>query len=313
MQEKRNKKLLAILLALIAVVVVLYFVKDESDKIDINREVFAYDNPSQIDQVSIDLGEEVVNLSFDGARWLVNDRYKADPQRIKVLFAVLKQIRARRAAARQQQDSLKSAMSTKGQAVSFLSKGEELHRFDIMGNPEKGLTFISQPQEDIFLAEIPGYRSYLAGIFEVDEQGWRDPLVFDINWRNIKAVRMIYPDQLENSFDVSFNEGEYEINQLPKTDTTKLFDLLDEVSRLYVNDYLQEAEVNKYTLQKDTTIATIALIDVGDNYKTLEILGEIDELNTYLVKKDSSDFAVIPSEMLRTILRPRRFFKAPKN
>lgn len=309
MQEKRNKKLVVLLLTLIAIVVVLYVVKDETDKIDIDREVFAYDDPSQIDRVRIDLEEEVVELNFDGTRWLVNNEFKADPQRVKVLFAVLKQVRARRAAARQQQDSLQSMMSTNGQSVLFFSNGQKLHEFEVMGNADKGLTFMSQPQEDIYIAEIPGYRSYLAGIFEVDKQGWRDPLVFDINWRNIQSVRMIYPNQSENSFDVSFNDGEYKISQLQKTDTTKLFNLLDEVSRLYVNDYLKESEVEGYALQKDTTIATIALIDVGGNFNTLEIMGEIDGQNTHLVKKDSSDFGLISSEMLRTALRPRGFFK----
>jgi len=313
MQEKRNKKLAALLLTLIAIMVVLYVIKDEPDRIDIDREVFAYDDPSQIDRVSIDLGEEVVELNFDGTRWLVNSQYKADPQRVKVLFAVLKQVRARRAAARQQQDSLQSKMSTDGQTVSFFSSGKKIHGFKVIGNADKGLTFMSQPQEDIYVAEIPGYRSYLAGIFEVDEQGWRDPLVFDINWRNIQSVHIIYPNQSENSFDVSFNDGDYKINQLQKTDTTKLFDLLDEVSRLYVNDYLRKSEVEGYALQKDTTIATIALVDVGGNYKTLEVLGKIDGENTHLVKKDSSDFGVISSEMLRTALRPRRFFQMPKN
>lgn len=313
MQEKRNKRLAVLFLALLAVVVVLFVFQKESGQMDIDRDIFAYDDPSQIDLVSIDLGDETIALQFDGTRWLVNETYTADPQRVKVLFAVLKQMRVRRAAANQQLDSLSNAMDTGAQHVTFYSSGQQVHDFEVLGDASRGITYMTQNQEDIYLVEIPGYRSYLAGIFEVDQQGWRDPLVFDINWRNIQAVHMIYPNKPESSFDVSFNDGEYSISQLQATDTTKLFDLLDEVSLLYVNDFLNNSELSQYATQADTAIATIALEDVGGNFKTLEILGEIEGQGEYLVKKDSSDLGLIDARKLRTVLRPRRFFQMPKN
>lgn len=310
MQEKKNKRLLIILLVLVAATAAYYFSSGTQDHMDVDRDIFSFQHPENIDQVVFELPNDTINLQYSG-QWQVNAQFKADPQRVKVLFAILKQVRVRRPISKQRKDSVLQAIQEKGTKVSFFSKGTEVHSLQVLGNERNGITYFKQPDtNEIYLVEIPGYRSYLGGIFTVDTNGWRDPLVFNLNWGNLQSVHFIYPQKANDSFDVLFKDGFYQVKQLQHTDTTRLFDLLDNVSRLYVNDYLSSKEVKQQSIQ-DTT-GTVIVKDVGENNYTLEIYGENEDKNAFVVRIDSSDFALLDRNKVRQILKPRKFMAQGK-
>lgn len=309
MQTRKNKILFVILLVLIVVAALLLFVGDNADQLDVDKDKFAFLDPSAIDKVVLAQPTGDVELVFQGNEWIVNGKYEADPQRIKVLFAIIKQVSIRRRAAKQDEDSLQLAMKNKGVVASFYANNDTVHQLNVLGNEQQGLTYISQEDSDIFLVEIQGYRSYLAGIFELDAYAWRDPLVFDVNWRNLQQVSMIIPNNPESSFDIIYDEGQYQIRDISKTDTTKLYNVLDDISLLYVNDFLSDREVAEIAQSKFSPTATIIVEDVGKNQFTLEVLQELDKRNVYLIRKDSSDYGILEAEKLRRVLRPKRYFE----
>lgn len=312
MQEKKNKRLTLLFLALIAVTVLVYLFAPGENNLDVDRTIFSYKNTSTIDKVVLHQPNEEITLEFDGAFWRVNDKYKADGQRVKVLFAILQQVKVRRPAAAFLQDSLSNEIQNNGTRVTFYESGSPVHELNILGNEINGVTYM-QDGETIYLVEIPGYRSYLAGIFTVDSNGWRDPLVFDFNWRNLQEVRMVYQSNNNQGFDVIFDQGAYTIKDMPATDTTKLYNFLDNVSLLFVQDYLYSQEVSNYKEQLIDTVGSIQVYDVGQNVRTLEIYGELSSENSHIVRIDSSQFGLIERNKLREVLRPRRFFSISGN
>lgn len=309
MQVRKNKILTVILLGLITLTLVVYFSDDEAGTLDIDKDKFAFTDPSSVDKVILDQPEGEVHLDYKGNKWLVNNEYEADPQRIKVLFAIIKQVSVRRKVAKQDEDSLQQAIQENGIKATFFSKNQQVHSITVLGNEQRGITYMTQEDSDIYLVEIPGYRSYLAGVFLLDANAWRDPLVFDVNWRNLQKVSMFIPDEPESSFDIVYDNGQYQIEELTKTDTTKLFNVLDDISLLYVNDYLTRHEVEALDASVFEPTATIVVEDVGQNKFTLEIFQELNGQNVYLVRKDSIDYGTLDSGKLRSVLRPRRYFK----
>jgi len=298
------------LFALIAVTVIVYFTGSGRDQIDIDRSLFAYEEPALIDRVVFETNGDKTEIVFDGSSWKVNGKYKADPQRVKVLFAIIKQVRVRRPAARQLQDSLQNAMASDGTLVTFIQEGQPVHKVEVLGNDKNGITYMSEADdEEVYLTEIPGYRSYLAGIFTVDGNGWRDPLIFDVNWRNMQQVSLLFPKTPQSDFDIIYDNRQYQIAQLAKTDTTKLFNVLDDISLLFVNDYLSDAELESYSNQLKDTTATIVVQDVGRNNHTLEVFGEQAEGDVFLVRIDSADYGLLERNKLRPVLRPKRYFE----
>ncbi len=309
MQRKKNLRLLAILSILIVAAVILALTGKSTSKLDVDRDIFSYDDPSQIDAVILERNNTSDTLAFINGQWMLNGKYKADPQRISVLFAILKQAKVRRRAARTQLDSLQTWIDQKGVEARFYEGTDLVKSFEVSGNEERGITYYRESSgEPVYLMEIPGYRSYLAGIYELDENGWRYPRVYDFNWRNLKDVHVEYPKNSDSGFDISSKEGFYSVNQIEETDTTKLTNFLDDLSLLYVNDFLFPAEITRYDSLKDVLEAQITVRDVGDNEYLMEVLGTLPGKSEILIRIDSSQYALAQYDALRKIMRPRKFF-----
>jgi hypothetical protein len=118
---------------------------------------------------------------------------------------------------------------------------------------------------------IPGYRVYVAGIFELPVQEWRDKYIFGFNWRlNFKSMNVTFPDQPQQNFEVSNLENYFGIEGI-KTDTTRLYDFLDRVSLLTVDQYL-----DKTPEQGDQSpVVNISVFTIGNReYKLALFPGE---------------------------------------
>lgn len=195
--------------------------------------------------------------------------------------------------------------------MRFYERDQLVREFYVWGGNDNHLTYVANaPDEQAYIVEIPGYRSFLAGIFQLDVNGWRNPIVFDINWANLSAVQVMYPEQPESGFHVIYDDPFYKIEEISHTDSLKLTDFLDDLSLLYVNDYLNKVEQQE---QKDiiNTVpqASIKVEDVGKNIHTLEIYQALPEKKEILGRVDSVDYAVFDLATIRKIMRPRTFFE----
>lgn len=314
MQKKRNLRLLIILFALTVTTVVTYFVTRPADRINVSREIFSYEDPTDIDRVTFVSQRDTNELTFENNRWEINHEYKADPQRVSVLFAILKQMRIRRKVSRQQQDSIARLMEEEGVKVAFYQGDDVKKEFLLWGDENQGATYIAQdPKSQPYIVEIPGYRSFLAGIFLLDDNGWRDPLVFKMNWAHLVSVQMNYPQQPKKSFKVIEEDRHYKIEGMSQTDSTRLTDFLDDVSLLFANDYLNQTEVDQYAdIFQNTPEAVMIVKDISGRSQVLELFEQIPNTNEIPGRVDSVDYVVFNAGKIRQITRPRNFFVQKK-
>ena len=305
-QRKKNIQLLYILGGLLAITTVVILMSGDDDALDVPRNLFSYPSTESVDEVLI--GEDTLN--FNGNFWVVNNKYKADPQRVEVLFAIARQIQVRRQASMVQQDSLNTNLDTKGVSLALKSQGQTMKEYTVWGDPARGMTWLREPGSNMpYLAEIPGYRSYLGGIFELDENSWRYPIVLDINWQNLQQVAVSYPGKEQSSFEVVYENGFYGVSGLEATDSTRLTDFLDNLSLLYVNDYLSSSEVAQYDSLFSQQEAHIVVSDVGQNEYVVDIFEKVPGRDEILIRIDSSRVGLVDYGKVRTLLKPRVFFR----
>lgn len=314
MQRRRNIKFIIILIGLIIVTVGIWFATRPEDKLKVSRDIFAYEDASAIDKVIFSGNDDEVVLSYNGRQWQVEEGYDTDPQRVSVLFAILKQMRVRRKVSKQQQDSISAHLRQQGVEVAFYEGDKKVHDFVVWGDDNSRMTYIAEsPEDPAFIVEIPGYRSYLAGIYQLDANEWRDPIVFKMNWRNLLDVKVIYPGEEKSSFEVVYDNDFYKIAQVDNTDTTRLTNFLDEISLLFANKYLNKQEKEEY---KDliTTVpqASVQVRDVGNKVHTLEIYSPIPGNQQIIGRVDSADYVMLDIGKVRKILRPKSFFVKKK-
>lgn len=278
MHAQRNIKLLISLGILIALSALLVFL-GSSPRVAVDKNLFKVADQTQINKVIIERQANRIDLSFDGTRWRVNEKYEADRQLITILFATLLQAEPKRLVAEGLSDSISQRMQTQGTHVQLMAGQEVLMDFSVLGNSQKTETYFQAPDDKLYIVGIPGYRVYVGSVFELTKEEWRDRRVFNFNWQNFKSLSVKYEGEPKSDFKVSYQNQFFGIEGLPAADTTRLNDFLDAVSLLQVNRFLSAQEKNQLDSASMTPEFTIEVTDIANRSYLLEVFPQqVDNL-----------------------------------
>lgn len=305
MQEKKNKRLVALLIVLLLATSGLYWFGNGASDTSIDKNIFQIDDYTSIDRITFESGKDKIELFFNGSRWRVNDSFDADRNLVSVLFATLKQAQPKRAVAASLLDSVNRILDTEGVHVS-LFEGESLRKTFISGGDRDRMqSWFKHPvSNEIFLMTIPGYKVYVSGILQLSKNQWRDKAVFGFNWRNFRSLDVRYPAKPSDNFRVAPQNDVFGVEGI-KTDTTKLGNYMDHVLSLAVNEYL---EPGKYTdsLKTAQPVAIFTVTDIASKTYSLRIYDDKPGQVPALVQE--RDGAVFSRQKIQPVLRPKSYF-----
>lgn len=309
MQEKKNKRLFILLIVLVGITLVLYAMRIQKKEI-VDPLVFKNVDLTTIDQVILQSASGTVDLRAESSRWQVNEKYIADRNMIDVLFATLQQAQPKRPLSGAYRDSVGKVLEREGVKVSLLSKKDVVLDFYCGGNSQKTIAFFKKAgDEEIYLMNIPGYRVYVSGIFELPESGWRDKYVFGFNWRNFKKLDASFADR-KNNFTVQMDDAYFGITGIEAVDTTRLNDYLDAVSLLTVDDYVQDT-TGLSELRNKEPFLTLAVEDIASRKYSLQVYPS-DRPGSFFGWMNQSDWVIIAGNKIADVRYPRSFFIAQK-
>jgi len=209
----------------------------------VDPSLFKVDDLSVVDSVELVAPDRNVVLRFDGTRWMVNNQYRADGQMIEVLFATLEQIVPRRPVSENMRDSVTRLLKQSGTRVALYAGVDKKAEFWAGGDEKRSEAWFLSPEKGPFVMVIPGYRVYASGVFELDENGWRDKLVFRFNQRNFRSLALNFTKESSSSFVINYEDQVFEIPGLPVADTTKIFDYLDAAALLKAETLVRPGEI----------------------------------------------------------------------
>jgi hypothetical protein len=307
-QEGINKTRMITLVLLAGVTVLFFFFDSSLSGSDIDKDLFRVGDLSAIDRVILKSQQESITLSYDGVRWRVNDSQAADTRMVTILFATLEQAVPKRKAAVRLHENLDQRITTDGVEVS-LYRGDELEKKIIsIGNERKTETYFVAEGEGSYLMTIPGYRVYVAGIFEMPAVEWREKRIFNFNWRNFKSLSAAFPGSPQQDFSIERMDGVFGIAGMQHTDTTKLNDYLDDVSLTEANQFVS-ANRGYDSLLKIQPILHLQLKDIADRHYSLEIF-ESDTRDRYLGRTEDGSLLILSRQRMEPLARRRDYFVA---
>lgn len=302
-QEKRNKSLVISLTVLIAATVTLGFFYRSEDTVQLNKDFFTVEDLKSIDEVQL-IGRDTVDLKYNGSAWVVNDRYRADRNMIQVLFATLQQAVPKRMISGAIKDSVNTLVKHNGTQVVLYQSGVAQKKFIAGGNEKKTMAYFLDPHEDVsYVMNIPGYRVYVSGIFELDESGFRDKYAFGFNWQNFKSLTAEFPGKPSENFTVSIQKDYFAVEGMPNTDTTKLYNYLDDIARLTVDGYRRTGDSARIAVQ-------IKVTDIANKSYQLKIFSAENQGEMPGTLNNEGIF--ISTARVRGLMRGKSFF-AKKN
>jgi len=303
-QEKKNIRLLALLLVLLCATVVTYWIQSAEQRQEVDANLFKVGDLTSVSKVKLTSSKDTITLSYNGTRWMVNEQYPADNRMIQVLFATLQQVEPKRPIAASQADSTSNAVAKNGVLVSLFAGEALVKSFVAGGNAAKTQSFFLDRGGDTYLVAIPGYKVYVSGIFELTESGFRDKHVFGFNWRNFKSLKTNFSGKPIENFVVSRGKDFFTIEGMNTVDTAKLNTYLDKISLLKAEEYLSPDSAASW--RQTSPWLTITVSDLADRTYELSLFQpQAKNKAVGLINRQPALFSI---KDIRDIVRPRSFF-----
>ena len=180
--------------------------------------------------------------------------------------------------------------------------------FYVAGNLAKSETYFSFDDTDWYVVTIPGYRVYVASIFDLTENDWRDKRVFNFNWQNFKSLKAHFPQQPSQDFTISFANKLFGIEEVAVADTTKLSNYLEAIFSLQAEKILTSEETIKYdSLFAKGPLFEIIIQDIGAKTFGLKMY-PAQRKNMPIVAQMNEEVILLPTQAATSVMKRREYF-----
>jgi hypothetical protein len=219
--------------------------EDKNSSISLDENKFSIVDNADIKKIIINGTEHSNVLSNEKTLWLVNEKYPMDPSMQKVLMSVLNQVKVKRTVPKNDLVRIKDDILMNGFKIEIIySDGHEMIFY--AGGNGISLSYFMHDDNIPYIVHLPGYESYVTGIFEVHENDWRDRLIFHTSWLGLKSLNLSYPANPENNIAISADKDLYRISGINIIDTTRLMTYLDEISYFFTDQYVDHGQIKAY-------------------------------------------------------------------
>jgi hypothetical protein len=308
--RKKNILLIAVLVLLSCTAIIQWISGYSLKKSDWDESMFATDDTARVSKVVME-GKSLYNsLEKINGTWWVNKKYKMDPSMSKVLMAVLYDVRVRRKPPKKLLPEIIDKLIKNGIKVSIFHDQKLVRSFTAGGNGISLSYFMGDP-EDPYIVQLPGYDSYVSGIFDVSENDWRDRLILSTSWAGLKKYSLSYTGDLKSGFIIKSNGKLPQIEGIDLPDTSKLMNYLDQFQYFAADHYIDNGKIPGYDSLSHTIPWAMITVDAVSIEKPVLIKffkkGLHDPFILGLI--DDNQLALFSYARIKEIFKNKSYFK----
>jgi hypothetical protein len=353
MHKNRNFIITAAILAVIAVILLL-----TNSKTTFRRALsdFAVDDTANITKIFMsDKNNNNLTLTRTGdGKWLVGGKYAASKANVELLMGTMLGLQVKETVPKAAVENVIRELATISVKVEIyqwkyrinlfgwirLFPHEKLSKVYYVGGPtqsNRGSYMIMEHSSVPFVVFLPGLRGFVTPIYSPIEKYWRDYSIFRKTMQEIATVRLEFPANPENSFEVmNSRSGNLSLLSLqdnqpvPVFDTLKVMNFIASFRNINFEALLNDMDAHR----KDSILASppYCIISLTDTARKTQVIktyrkgaypGEVDDFGKpapydldrlYALTNDGQDFTLIQYFVFDKILRPKTFFlrQAPK-
>jgi len=298
-QSKKNIALLSVWIVLVLLTIVAYSYNPyERKSTSFEKDLFAVENANQtISRIELN-GQGFSNtLEKNGNSWTVNQEYLLDASMKQVFFKLLEQVSIQRPIVGENSAKIKQNVLDSGVQVNIYGNESLLNSYTVGGDFQAMRSYFVKGEE-VYLVQLPGYQSYVAGIFEVPENDWRDRVIFDGIWQDMVSLKIDRPGKKAVQF--KYDNRLMRI-QNQQADTAEVMNFVERFNYFFVDQFLPEDHI---ALQKKESFDKAGTIEIEglDKDKSLRLeLFKNPEFNAYLVHINGKEWAAIRNERMEKI------------
>jgi len=262
MEGKRKQNVLLSIAILILAVLngYLFFDEPNYDLVRFNRNLFTITDTSAIQSIRLMSGQMDLSMNRQN-QWKINGQTNSDQDIRRMFFTLMNRIRI----ANKPGESVSSAI-LKNQNRVEVSFGGLVPDFSVVTNQAKTKTYFVTSQ-DVFEMEVPGYRDFIASIFQLQADQWMDRTMINANWRTIQKISVEYSTSDFDNFEIVFDKQFFTIEGISPLDSNRVVQFLNEFEALIANERISAGRLpNLDSLAKTQPELIIKIEDINSSY-----------------------------------------------
>ncbi len=235
--SRRTKVLLA-LVVIVGLVALWVYVKP-FQRVPYDPEAFSVADTSEIQKIVLaDKQGRVVVLSRSDKGWLVNDKWIAQPENVRLLLTTLMKQRVKFPAPVPARENILREMEVSAVRVDVYGEDEEpmLPFYIGPATPDNMATYMLRVGDTLpYAVHLPGHIGVLNPRYHTEAQEWRRKVLIALRPEQIRMVEVRYPQFKEPGFRLYHNNGNFELEPIdypPIADSVST-----RVLRFYLNQF----------------------------------------------------------------------------
>jgi hypothetical protein len=267
----------------------------------VNAKMFVIENIDPIDRVSITRGEEMINFRAFSGGFMVNDQFPMDENLLTLLAAVLQQVRVQRPLSGQLEQSIKERIFETGSYVQIYQGEMILSSFWVGGDESKQSSYFATEEGRVYQVHLPGYTSYVSGLFEIPLKNWRSRNIFSNTWRSLMSFSYQDFAQPENDFQINYKDPFFTVSGVQKLDSN------------HVMNYIQDLVNLQATALVDTTFQGMPWLEFTtvdiDPQKSQKLTLYGDDSQPLVLGKSGEQYFTFRGSNLNQLRRNSQYFE----
>lgn len=302
-KRKQNSILLIAIVLLVAANGFLFLDEPSYDQVRFDRNQFTIADTSAIQNVGLISSEMELSMSRQ-TQWKVNGAAKSDQDIRRMLFTLMNRIRI----ANKPGESVSSAILANQNKVE-VSFGGIIPDFSVVSNQARTKTYFVSNQE-VFEMEVPGYKDYIASIFQLQADQWIDRSMINANWRTIQQLSIGYLISPENDFEIVFDKQFFMIDGIASLDSNRVVQFLNEFEALKANERISEGRFPKLdSLAQTKPDLIIKIEDINfDSMLQFNFYPNLPGTQYQLITNQAGDRYILDSRRAKVFYRKRQDF-----
>jgi len=263
---KRNIKLLIFLALILIIILVQYFQKYQSNKLDISVKI------DTIDINTIEINNKKNNFKIYkniNNSWTLPDNRNANESFIKLCNKIFSSLEIQSIVPKNKRDSLLKIIKSQGTRITLKNKKSKI-LLDYFLYPDVKFqkTYLLAKNNIPYIVYLPGYDGNFAGVFFVEKSQWYDPIVLNIKKYRPKVVSVNYPSNQSQSFTIMFFEKQKPIINNAKGENINYSEEALEAYLIFfptiIATKIIEDSATTYNIKKQTVFANINIEYAND-------------------------------------------------
>jgi hypothetical protein len=261
---RKNWALAIILIALTAVFGMMLSRKQPVSTLQLDRGLFTVTDTTALDLIVLRQPDGLEQrLERRQGFWQLNGTYAADPSMVRLLMSVLSQVQVRRPVARNQQEEVLRQLEQQGVEVEL--RGDSNQRFLVGGREADRISYFARGNQ-AYVMELPGYSSYISGIFYLKQSDFRNKMLATLNSMNFQALDVEYPADTAQNVRIRYRNNLLGVEDIIRPDSSVLFQYMMIYEPLEIAGYLSPGEDPLYdSLLQTPPLARFRMRTVGNS------------------------------------------------